>query len=132
MEGTGIKAVLAKKKSLFFAVAVLIVIIIFAYGRSQYRAKLERQLRNESKGNLGSIFTSQVTYYGEEGTYASSIENLGWAPEGKTEYSYCIVEATATQFVACAEGNIDRDSTLDVWEIDEKRELRHVVNDLTQ
>ena len=31
----------------------------------------------EAKTNLGSLFTSQITYFGEEDTYASSIENLG-------------------------------------------------------
>ena len=86
----------------------------------------------EAKTNLGSIFTSQITYYGEEDTYASSIENLGWAPEGKTYYSYSIVEATATQFIARAEANIDKDPTLDVWEIDGNRQLSNVVNDVMQ
>ena len=86
----------------------------------------------EAKTNLGSIFTSQVTYYGEEDTYASSIENLGWAPEGITNYSYSIIEGNATQFIARAEGNIDRDPTLDVWEIDHTRMLENVVNDVTQ
>ena len=124
------KSFLGKKRNVFIAAAVLIVIIFLAYNRSQYMAKVERYTRGEPKAYLGSILTSQITYYGEEGTYASSIKNLGWAPpEGKSEYSYCIVKATATQFVACAEGNMDRDSTLDVWEINEKRELRNVVND---
>ena len=86
----------------------------------------------EAKTNLGSIFTSQVTYFGEEDTYASSIENLGWAPEGKTYYSYSMIEGNATQFIARAEGNIDKDPTLDVWEIDHTRALENVLNDVTQ
>jgi hypothetical protein len=87
---------------------------------------------SEAKTNLGSIFTSQVTYYGEEDTYASSIENLGWAPEGKTYYSYSVIEGNATQFIARAEGNIDKDRTLDVWEIDHTRTLTNVFNDVIQ
>ena len=83
-----------------------------------------------AKMNLGTIFTSQIAYFGEEDTYASSIENLGWTPEGETYYSYSIVEGNATQFIARAEGNIDKDSTLDVWEIDHTKELRNVVNDI--
>ena len=86
----------------------------------------------EAKMNLSSIFTSQVTYYGEEDTYASSIENLGWTPEGKTYYSYSVVEGNATQFMARAEGNIDKDPALDIWEIDHTRTLENVVNDVTQ
>ena len=86
----------------------------------------------EAKTNLGSIFTSQVTYFGEEDTYASSIGNLGWVPEGKTYYSYSMIECNATQFIARAEGNIDKDPILDVWEIDQTRTLKNVVNDVTK
>jgi hypothetical protein len=88
--------------------------------------------QREAKSNLGSIFTSQVTYFGEEDTYASSIENLGWVPEGKTYYSYSMIEGNATQFIARAEANIDKDPTLDVWEIDHTRRLENVENDVIQ
>ena len=86
-------------------------------------------LHTEATTRLGAIFTSQVTYFGNYGTYASSIENLGWEPVGETRYSYTILEADSTHFIARATGNIDRDRTLDVWEVDHTREMRHVVND---
>jgi hypothetical protein len=83
----------------------------------------------EPKSDLSSIFTSQVTYFGEEDTYASSLQALGWVPEDGARYTYTMVEASATHFLARAEGNIDKDPTIDVWVINEERELKNTVND---
>lgn len=87
-------------------------------------------------------------YFGEEDTYASSVKDLEWQPVGWKKkpwsndfelspefeplYSYTIVEASATHFLVRAEGNIDRDQTLDVWEIDHFRTSTNVVNDLSK
>jgi hypothetical protein len=94
------------------------------------RSKYLRQ--SEAKTNLGSIFTSQVTYFGEEYVYASSLSTLQWEPEYKACYTYTIASADSTSFIARAEGDIDRDPTIDAWEIDQTRTLTNVVNDVTQ
>lgn len=97
----------------------------------RYQAKTKQ---SEAKSNLGSIFTSQVTYFGEEDVYASTIANLGWAPEGTTRYAYSIstaAPANATQFSSRATGNIDTDTTADVWVIDDDRNLSNPTNDVT-
>lgn len=98
-----------------------------------FEGNLSKQIskQNQAKSNLISILTSQITYFGEEGTYASSIANLRWAPEGNTYYSYTIVEADSTHFRARAVGNIDDDATLDVWEINEQRDLILLTDDIT-
>jgi len=105
--------------------------------------------QREPKVNLSSLFTSQVTCFGLEDTYASSLEQLGWvpvgwekkwwppgywllSPEGEVSYSYTMLEADSTHFIARAEGNTDSDPTPDVWEIDHTRKVTNVVNDVTQ
>jgi len=121
-----------KPAPIIAAILCASVLFLVLWPDYHFRKGMEKKAKEvgEPKRNLGSIFISQVTYYGEEDIYASSIENLGWAPEGKTYYSYSITEADSAHFVARAEANIDDDSALNVWEIDEKRKLRWVVNDL--
>ena len=94
----------------------------------RYQAKTKQ---SEAKSNLGSIFTTMVTYFGEEDTYASSIANLGWAPEGTTRYAYSVSAGTVTQFSSRATGQIDTDTVIDVWVIDDDRILSNPTNDVT-
>jgi type IV pilus assembly protein PilA len=94
----------------------------------RYQAKTKQ---SEAKSNLSSIFTSQVTYFGEEDTYASSISNLGWAPEGSTRYTYSMEAGDSDSFTAQATGNIDTDATVDVWKINQDKNLTNPTNDVT-
>jgi type IV pilus assembly protein PilA len=93
----------------------------------RYQAKTKQ---SEAKTNLGAIFTSQVTYFGEEDTYGS-IADIGWAPEGSTRYAYTMLSADADSFSSEARGNIDTDSAVDVWEMNDTRALDNVSNDVT-
>jgi len=132
---------------------VLAAIAIPDFLKFQARAKC-----SESKTNLGAIFTTQVAYFGEHGTYAGSEECfklLGWSPEGATIYNYIcdssvircnkkgceeIYPPFATDgtgagsakdgFTIMAVGNIDRDETLDVWIINDAKKIGNVVNDV--
>jgi len=110
----------------------------------------------EGKTNLGAIFTTQVAYFGEYGTYAGGkdcFKLLGWAPEGETLYAYycgddviaptkgdpdppavpCSVvmpASSATAFTICVSGNIDRDVTQDEWVMNDGKVLTNTVNDV--
>jgi len=124
---------------------ILVFLVIFLPNFMAYNKKFRPPVMSEAKQNLGGIFTSQVSYFGEEDTYASSLKHLGWLPacmeknlwsgrwswctECECIYTYTIVEADATHFIARAEGNIDDDPTVDVWEVDDRRKRRTVVND---
>ena len=76
----------------------------------RYQAKTKQ---SEAKSNLGAIFTSEVTYYGEEDRYGS-VATIGWAPEGRTRYVYSVIAHNSTSFTAQATGNVDTDATADV------------------
>lgn len=51
-----------------------------------------KAIQSEAKSNLASIFTHQVAYFGEHGTYAGGTDAFDdltdWMPEGKTRYAY--------------------------------------------
>ncbi len=130
----------------FIIIGILAAIAIPDFLKFSARAK-----QSEAKSNLGAIFTTQVAYFGEYGTYGHTFEQLGWGPEGDTSYSYYLVDdvipatkygagphvvpedlkpyTTDQTFLVIAVGNIDNDSILDVWTMDDAKTLRNVVND---
>jgi type IV pilus assembly protein PilA len=93
----------------------------------RYQAKTKQ---SEAKTNLSAIFTSQVSYFGEEDTYGT-VATIGWAPEGGTRYVYSVTAHGATSFLANASGNIDTDATMDVWTINQLKDLVNTTNDVT-
>ena len=125
---------LSKKVKGFTLVELMIIVVIIGilstiaipnFLRYQARAK-----QSETKANLGTIYTFQTTYFGENDTYASSIGNLGWSPVGTTRYAYSIIAGDFTHFTAHATSNIDTDTTIDVWEINQDALLTNPTNDV--
>ena len=108
-------------------------------------------LQAEAKANLGAIYISEIAYFAEHNNYGSTFEELYWLPDGSTNYAYFIgddvvqaanggpyslpyevnVDVRLNGFAAAAVGNIDNDDTLDVWIIDENKNLNNIINDLS-
>ena len=86
--------------------------------------------QSEARTNLGIIFSAQLTCFGENDSFAWTIADLGWIPIGTTRYAYSITSATATHFSARATGNIDTDTTIDIWEINEEKDLTNLTSDV--
>jgi hypothetical protein len=115
-----------------------------------YARKLD--LQDEAGLNLDAIFTAEVAYFGEQNTYGHTFADIGFQPLGEWRYAYFIdndvlqpsiamayplpsgieLETTISSFNAVAVGNIDCDDTLDVWSIDQYKNLTHLVDDLTK
>ena len=107
-------------------VGILAAIAIPNFMRYQAKSK-----QSEAKVNLRSIYTTQNTYFGEYDTYTADFDLLGWEAEGQARYEYSVTVANSSHYTAQARGNIDTDTTIDAWEINEVLILRNVTNDVS-
>ena len=129
-------------------IGILAAIAIPDFLKFQAKAK-----QSEAKTNLGAIFTTQVSYFGEQNTYGNTFLLINWQPEGMNMYSYWLASdsiinkkgdlancqaanpvtapgVSATAFTATAEGNVDNDTACDDWSIDDAKQLKVDVNDV--
>lgn len=80
-------------------IGVLAAVAIPNYLKFQGRAKM-----TEAKVNLRAIYSSQHTHFQENGTYSSSVSQIGFAPERNNRYSYDLAASTALRFKRLASG----------------------------
>ncbi len=119
----------------FSLIEMMIVVVMIGILATMAYPRLERYLtssrQNEAKTNLMAIYTAQKVYHASNRGYASDIQQLGveTPSEGEVLYTYSLT-VDATTFTATAKGNIDDDETLDVWTVDQNKELINVTNDV--
>ncbi len=135
---------------------LLVISIVAPFSLPGFYIFHQRARQIEAKSNLGSIWTRQAAYHELHNRYCASFTELEWEPDTFTisRYAFFIegdsiqpetsgpfprpdeltikIESSATGFTAVAVGNIDRDDTLDVWSMDDSRNLRNLVNDVRQ
>ena len=111
-------------------IVVAIIGIIAAIAIPNFLTYQAKTKQTEARTNLGIIFSAQVSYFGENDFFASSVGTLGWVPIGTTRYAYSIIGSSSTHFTSRATGNIDTDTTIDVWEINHNKSLLSVTNDV--
>jgi len=128
------------------ALAILLSIAIPNFIRYQAKPK-----RCEVKGNLYDFYKKEKKKYSKNGIYATTFQELGWKPKDNFRYCYQLSETevikpptdanctlppgikpfvSKDRFLIVAVGNIDNDTTLDVWSIDEKGNLKNLVDDV--
>jgi len=113
---------------------------------------------SEAKANLGVIYAAQQAYHVKYGKYASgesTFQSLDWKPLGQNRYAYYCdqgvissklptdwkplsvedwpftipPQSSPTGFVCFAAANLDNDSYLDIWMINEQKQLEQVQDD---
>ncbi len=141
-------------------IVVAIIGILAAIAIPNFMTYQAKSKQSEAKGNLAGIYTSEVAYFGDNNTYNDNFGAIGFvvASTGSQRYSYNINSQTlqgtsfttcstfsgggvsagltgappsATGFTAAAAGNIDGDTTCDLWVINDIKGMLNPVNDVT-
>ncbi|MBI3179489.1 MAG: DUF4190 domain-containing protein [Deltaproteobacteria bacterium] len=132
------------------AVGMVWTVLLVAVAIPNFMKFSARAKQSEAKATLKSIYTAEKSTFAETAEYGATFDAIGWRPEGGLKYSYYLgrdvaradkapvlplppgVESYVGQdsFRAVAVGNIDNDSTPDVWAIDDQNMLENVINDV--
>ena len=114
---------------------VMIVVVIIGILAALAYPNLEKYLKparqTEAKTNLSAIYTAQKTYFTLHQSYAEDINELDLSLAQANPYTFTIQEASTSTFKAQAEGNIDDDDALDIWTIDQDKDLRYTTDDVS-
>jgi len=129
-------------------IVVAIIGILAAIAIPNFMMFLAKTKRSEVKYNLEAIYKCEISHFGEYNSYSNSFSTIRWRPEGKIYYYTFTMGsdyeglplatnpmpagfsygASGSSFTALSWGNIDGDATLDVWYINDRREM---INPLT-
>ena len=130
-------------------IVVAIIAILAAIAIPNFLSFVSQTRRSEVKSNLEAIYRAEISYFAEKDLYSSSFVDIRWVPVGVANYTYSVgteyfgkdnnvnpKPASATpaandnSFTAYGWGNIDRDSTVDIWHIDQLKNMVHDVDDI--
>ena len=111
-------------------IVVVIIGILAALAYPNLEKYLKRARQTEAKTNLSAIYTAQKIYFTLHQSYADDINKLDLSLVQGDPYTFTM-EASTSTFKAQAEGNIDDDDALDTWTIDQDKNLRYTINDVT-
>jgi len=111
-------------------IVVVIIGILAALAYPNLEKYLKRARQTEAKTNLSAIYTAQKIYFTLHQSYADDINELDLSLVQGDPYTFTM-EASTSTFKAQAEGNIDDDDALDTWTIDQDKNLRYTIDDVT-
>ena len=109
-------------------IAVLVT-TIFLIAVPAYVSLRKSAQATEARVNLDRLYKLEFNYRSRFGRYSADGGSLGFSPSAGHLYVYEILGATATEFSARAEANLDRDAAFDVWLVDQTGALRHAGHD---
>ena len=131
-------------------IVVAIIAILAAIAIPNFLKFISKTRRAEVKYNLEAIYKAEISWYGEYNIFDNSFNMIRWRPAGMIYY-YTFSAGTGTEglslavnpmpatavpfandngFSAYGWGNIDSDGTIDVWHIDDQKNLVNDVDDL--
>tara|TARA_B100000123_G_scaffold2466_1_gene1794 strand:- start:253 stop:606 length:354 start_codon:yes stop_codon:yes gene_type:complete len=111
-------------------IVVVIIGILAALAYPNLEKYLKRARQTEAKTNLSAIYTAQKIYFTLHQSYTKDINELDLSL-AQGLYTYTIQDASTSTFKAQAEGNIDDDDALDIWTIDQDKDLLNTIDDVT-
>ena len=111
-------------------IVVVIIGILAALAYPNLEKYLKRARQTEAKTNLSAIYTAQKIYFTLHQSYAEDINELDLSLVQGDPYTFTM-EASTSTFKAQAEGNIDDDDALDIWTINQDKDLRYTIDDVT-
>jgi type IV pilus assembly protein PilA len=132
-------------------IVVAIVAILAAIAIPNFLKFTAKTRRAEVKYNLEAIYKTEICWFGEYNVFVNNFAIIRWEPVG-TIYFYTFSLGSGTEglplatnpmpaaavpfandnsFAAYGWGNIDNDNTVDVWHIDEMKNLVNDVDDLS-
>ncbi len=133
-------------------IVVAIIGILSAIAIPDFMKFTAKSKQAEARMNLGEIYICQISYFSIAGTFAGSdnadgddaFEQIGYEPKSQQNlrYTYLLddalleaphppaslpgtLQSTSTGFTAIAAGNIDNDPYVDVWAINDARDLQN-------
>jgi type IV pilus assembly protein PilA len=131
-------------------IVVAIIGILAAIAVPNFLKFVAKTRRSEVKTNLEAIYKAELAYFGERDRYSDSLVVIRWEPVGAANYTYSlgidylgkdnavnpapasvVPVANDNGFKAFGWGNIDTDSQVDVWHIDQDKALVNDEDDLS-
>ncbi|MDR1729770.1 MAG: type II secretion system GspH family protein [Prevotellaceae bacterium] len=132
---------LKKKLQAFSLSELLIVLVIIGIlvllALPNLMPLISKAKSTEAQLQLNHVHTLQKTYFYMHSKYSNDLEEIGFEQEslitdgGKANYLIEIVHAEATTFTARASSvtDFDGDGTLNVWEVDQDKNIKEVTKD---
>jgi type IV pilus assembly protein PilA len=144
-----------KKNQGFTLIELMIVVaiigILAAIAIPNFMMFMAKTKRSEVKYNLEAIYKAEISWYGEYDRFDNNFTTIRWKPAG-TIYYYTFSVGSGIEglplstnpmpaaaapvandngFAAYGWGNIDPDDTIDVWHIDDWKNMVNDVDDLS-
>lgn len=131
-------------------IVVCIIAILATIAISNFLKFIGKTRRVELKYNLEAIYKAEIAWFGEYNKFGSDFTKIRWKPVGAI-YFYTFSAGAGTEglplgdnpmpaeaipfandnsFAAYGWGNIDNDGKIDVWHIDDRKNLVNDVDDL--
>jgi type IV pilus assembly protein PilE len=135
------KSLLKNKVNAFTLPELLVVLVIIGIllllALPELMPLVSRAHSLEAKQGLKMLHTMQKTHFYEYSKYSDDLDQIGFELQklvtegGNSKYQIEIFDVSATGFVAKATAVVDfnGDGQYNVWEINEKGDLREIVKD---
>jgi type IV pilus assembly protein PilE len=131
------KTFLGRKLPAFTLTELLVVLaiigILLLIALPNLMPLISKTKSTEAKQNLTYIHSLEKSWYMEHSKYSADLNELGFSLEnpGEAQYSYEIISASPGSFKAkaTAKSDFDNDGQINVWEIDQAKNLKEVTPD---